>query len=237
MEQAYDRVQNHPSLSLWAKSNLGDMYGHDGRIKDAYNAYLQVLAKQPTHWHSWQGIAWVNYSNDGNIPEAKRILEFINTHNNNPLTKLLLAEIASYENQNELADTYTNDFYEEVSQTEYQKMYAKYLILLEAETLDLTDKALNRAIKERNARATPEVHDLVAWSHLKMGENQKALEIAQRHVEGKTSEPDVLHHLGMIYRANGNSEKAKAFLQEALEAEYELGPVTINSIKQELARL
>ena len=116
-------------------------------------------------------------------------------------------------------------------------MYNKYLILLEAEDLNYPEVALARAEREKNYRPTPDMFDLLAWSHLKNGDKQKALEIAQTQVEGKTSEPDVIFHLGMIYLENGESKKAKTYLNEALEASYELGPITTQAVQTALSSL
>lgn len=45
MEAAHDRVKGNKDLYCWSLSNLGDMYGHAGRIEDAYQAYISVLQK------------------------------------------------------------------------------------------------------------------------------------------------------------------------------------------------
>ncbi|WPZ12160.1 tetratricopeptide repeat protein [Roseivirga spongicola] len=237
MEKAHERVKGNENLYLWSKSNLGDMYGHAGRITDSYNAYLDVLNKNAQHWHSWQGLAWIAYAKDGNVNEARRILKFVDQHHFDPQLKLSLAELADFEGNAEEAQNLKEEYHQIVSDQKYLAMYNKYLILLEAEDLNYPEVALARAEREKNYRPTPDMFDLLAWSHLKNGNKQKALEIAQTQVEGKTSEPDVIFHLGMIYLENGESKKAKTYLNEALEASYELGPITTQAVQTALSSL
>lgn len=237
MEKAHQRVKGSKDLYLWSKSNLGDMYGHAGRVSDSYQAYIEVLNRNPRHWHSWQGLAWIAFAHDKQPTEARRILEFVDMHHADPQIKLSLAEIADFEGKTQEAEQLKKAYHKTVSDPKYLSMYNKYLILLEAEDFDFPEVALARAEKEKDSRPTPDMFDLLAWSHLKNGDRQKALEIAQQEVEGKTSEPDVIFHLGMIYMANGESKKAKSYLKEALEAAYELGPMTTQEIRTALSSL
>ncbi|WP_323755196.1 hypothetical protein [Roseivirga sp.] len=234
MEQAFERVKADNSLFTWAKSNLGDMYGHAGRIQDSYNAYLEVLNKNPEHWHSLQGLAWINFAHDKNTTEAKRILNKVKTHNNDPQINFILAEIAEYENNEVLSTELKKTYYAQASSPEYLGMYNKYLILLEAEDLKMQDAALARATAEQEKRPTPEMYDLLAWSYFQSGNNEKALELAKNHIEDKSSHPEVLYHLGVIFKNNNFEKKGNAYLKEALESTFELGPLTTEKIKQAL---
>ncbi|WP_189628294.1 tetratricopeptide repeat protein [Roseivirga thermotolerans] len=234
MEKAHARVKNHPELSLWSLSNLGDLYGHAGRIADSYGAYLDVLQKDPTHWHSWQGIAWILYSHEGKVSEAEVILQLINQKHHNPELNLLLADLADYSGKKEQALKLRKQFYTEVSQPKYGHMYSKYLILLDAEDLNSPKRAVARAEAEKDSRPTPEVYSLLAWAKLHNGEKEEALRMAQQFVEDKTSEPEAVYHLGMIYKANGKTRRARQLLKEANDAAYELGPITAQAIEKAL---
>ena len=63
------------------------------------------------------------------------------------------------------------------------------------------------------------------------------MSIATRQVENQTFEPEAFYHLGMIYQANGNNEKASYYLNEALASEFELGPSISKKIKLALQNL
>lgn len=234
MEEAYERTRNNKNMFSWTKSNLGDMYGHAGRIKDSYQTYLEVLNEDPNHWHSWKGIAWIAYAHDKDLTEAKSILEYIRTRSADPQTDLMLAEIADYEGRNEQSETLKRSYYQEISNPEYAGMHNKYLVLLEAEDFKMTEMALERALEEVDKRPTPVIYDLLAWSLYQNGEYEKALRIASLFVEGQTFEPDALYHLGMIYQYNGYKKQARKHLKEALDSSFELGPLTTAAIKNAL---
>ena len=72
----------------------------------------------------------------------------------------------------------------------------------------------------------------MAWSYLNVGQNKKALEIAQNHVVGKTSEPKVLYHLAMIYKSNNFVEKVVPIKEELLASGFELGPNLEKKVNQ-----
>ncbi|GAB5526482.1 MAG: hypothetical protein Roseis2KO_43540 [Roseivirga sp.] len=234
MEKAYERTKNNKNMFSWTKSNLGDMYGHAGRIEDAYETYLEVLNADPDHWHSWKGIAWIAYAHDKDLKEAKSILEYIKTRSADPQIQLMLAEIADYEGRSERSESLKRRYYEEVSNPYYAGMHNKYLVLLEAEDFKMAEAALERALKEVDKRPTPVVYDLLAWSLYQNGEYEKALRIASLFVEGQTFEPDALYHLGMIYQYNGHKKQARRYLEEALDSSFELGPLTTAAIKNAL---
>src|SRR4030095_12210962 len=78
MENALDKIaMKNKKLFSWTLSNLGDMYAHAGRVRDAYQAYLRVLEMDPSDLYCLKGIAWIAYSHDKNTPEAKRIINYI----------------------------------------------------------------------------------------------------------------------------------------------------------------
>jgi TolA-binding protein len=43
-------------------------------------------------------------------------------------------------------------------------------------------------------------------------------------VEDKCFEPETAYHLAMIYKANGNTKKAKQYIREVKSSLVELGP-------------
>ncbi len=234
MEMAYERVKFDNSIMRWSISNLGDMYGHAGRIEDAYQAYLSVLNHDPQHWHSWKGLAWINFAHDGNMDEAKRILRHIDEHSNDPQVKLMLAEIADYEGLGSESLQLKQAFFAQASSPKYMGMHNKYLILLASEDLKMNAEAIIEAEKEQEKRPTPQMYDLLAWTYLQNGELEKALKIASLFVDGQSSEPEVLYHLGLIYKMNGHLRKGQEYLKEALESEFELGPLTAQRIRENL---
>lgn len=236
MEKALQRIgTNNTSLFCWAKSNLADMYGHAGKIEKSYNAYLEVLNTDPSYLYALKGIAWIAFSNDHDLKEAKRLINFVQTHKPSPDLYLLLAQIAEEENDTQVKNSMLARFKQEVTDPRYGAMYNKYIAEIEAEE-GKPQRAIEIAMVEVKSRPTVESYDLLAWTLFKNGEVEEAIAVASKYVETKTYEPDALYHLGTIY-AKKNPGKAKVFLEEAATSSFELGPSTTRTIQQMLNEL
>lgn len=237
MEAAYERVKGNEDLYSWSLSNLADMYGHAGRIQDAYNAYLAVLQKKPDYDYALKGIAWIALSHDKNFIEAKRIIQVLAARSRMPEANLMLAQIAELENDQPEKQKQLERFISLTDNDGYHTMYAKYLALLYAEDLNEPEKSLAIAEQEIVNRPTPQSYDLKAWALLKLGREKEALAVASRFVEGRTFEPDAAYHLGIIHLANKNYEEAERHLEEASRSSFELGPVIARKIDSALNSL
>ena len=237
MEKAFDRVKGNKDLYCWSLSNLGDMYGHAGRIEDAYRAYLSVLQKDSNYDYVLKGIAWIALSNDKNYSEAKRIINILASRSRMPDAHLMLAEIAEMENDEQEKNKQLNLFVNLTDNPQYKTMYAKYLAEIYVEDLQKPDASLAIAEEEIKNRPTPQSYDLKAWALLHLGREKEALFVAQKYVTGKTFEPDAAYHTGMIYLANGFEEDAEKYLEEALESSFELGQSVTRDIEQALEKI
>lgn len=237
MEQAFERIKGNEDLFCWSLSNLGDMYGHAGRVEDAYAAYLDVLAKDPAYDYALKGIAWIALSHDQNLDEAKRIISALQSRKPSPEWDLLQAEIAELEGDYQAKLTHLDQFVKAVNTPGYKTMYHKYLLEIYAEEWGLIDESLSIAEEEIASRPTPQSYDLMAWSLLHSGQAEKALEITKDFVQDRTSEPDALYHTGMIYLANRQMNEAKDFLIQALESRFELGPTRTANIQKTLDQI
>lgn len=233
MEKAFERIKDDPSLFAWTLSNLGDMYGHAGRVNDAYQAYLTVLTKNPAHDFALKGIAWIALSHDHNTSLAKQITSVLLKRKEMPDMHLLLAKIAEEENDTIEQKRQLSLFTQKASETKYGDMYNKYLALLEAEEFNNPKKTIEIATIEINNRPTTQSYDLLAWGYFHNDQKEKALEVAQQFVEGKTFEPDAIYHLGMIYK-DIDAEKSHHFLKEASQSYFELGPAIAANIQKSL---
>jgi hypothetical protein len=225
------------SSYLWALSNLADMYGHSGRIKDSYKTYLKVLAEDSANLYCLKGIAWIAYSHDRNTTEAKRIINYILTQTHMPDLLLMLAEIEEWEGNTEEKNNCIAKFISEAGNAAYGNMYNKYLILLYTEELKQYDKAMELALKETNHRPTPETYDWLAWVYFKSSEKQKAFEITMRYVYNKTFEPEAQMHTAFILSNNNRKDEAVKLFNECLESSFELGPQATKQIKEQLASM
>ncbi|WP_276367206.1 tetratricopeptide repeat protein [Chryseolinea sp. H1M3-3] len=237
MEKAYQRVKGNKSLAQWTLSNLGDMYGHAGDIKKSYETYLEVLKHNPNDDYVLKGIAWIAISYDHNLKTAKAIINALAERKRTPELQLMLAEIAEMEGNEFAKLQHLKKFKALVGQPEYKEMYHKYLVLLEAEEFNNAYAAAEIAKAEVLERPAPQSYDLLAWSYYHQRKFKDALDIAARKVENQTYEPEAIYHLATIYKANGNTEKARHYFTMALESEFELGPSTAKKISAALEQL
>ncbi len=231
MEQAQQiaEARNNKGLKIWIYSNIGDFYGHTGRIKDSYNSYLKTLQLEPDNHYVKKQLAWILYSYEKNTAEANRILDSVMITHKAPDYHLLKADMAEYNGNEAEAKAQREEFVKLVDRPEYGGMYKTYLIDLYSETEP--SKALALAEKEIQNRATPETYQLLAYAQLKSGDKEGALKTIINYVEGKTSEPKALYHAALIYKANGLDEKVAAIKTELKTAYYELGPLKAKKIK------
>ena len=233
MEKAVSQVESskNDKLVSWAKTNLGDFYGHANRFKEAYQTYLDILKIDPDDFYALKGIAWLAFSHDKNVVEAKRILNHLSLIHPIPDYDLMLAKIADFENNNEEKDFHLKKFVKSVSDSRYGDMYNKYLFYLLVDENKGQEKALAIAEKEVVNRPTPQSFDLLAWAKFQSGKKDEALRIAKNFVENKSFEPDAYYHLAMIYLDAGNISKGKKYLKQAENSTFELGPLMANKIK------
>ena len=237
VEKGFNRIKGNKDLYCWTLSNLGDMYGHAGRIADAYRAYLSVLQKDPEYDYALKGIAWIALSHDKNYSEAKRIISVLASRSRMPEAHLMLAEIAELQQDEQEKIKQLKSFVALTDIPGYKNMYAKYLADLYAEDLNEPEKSLAIAEEEITNRPTPQSFDLKAWALLQLGRKQEAFAIAKKYVVGKTFEPETAYHLGVIYQANNFQDEAETYLEEALKSSFELGPCTTVKIQNALQKI
>lgn len=232
IEKAVKQVasSNNDKLFCWAKTTLGDFYGHANRLTEAYHCYLEVLKKDPEDFYALKGIAWLAFSHDKKLNDAKRILNYLSIVHPIPDYDLMLAKIADYEGQKEVKQACLHKFSDAIADSKYGDMYNKYAFYLFTDE-NRNDRALAIAEKEVINRPTPQSFDLLAWAKFNSGKRDEALRIAKNFVENKNFEPDAFYHLGVIYLSCGNRSKGRRFLKEAQNSAFELGPVMVNQIR------
>ncbi len=233
MEKALDQVMvdNQPRLYIWTLANLGDMYGHAGRIKDAYSNYKKVLELDRDHYHALEGLAWIAYSHDLNTAYAWEIVNYLQDHNYLPDQLLTEAELLEYSGDSLNSALNMLQFVEKASQPEYGNMFNRQLSILAGEVFGNYHQALALAKKEIENRPTPLSYDLLAWCYFQAGDLEQAYSIAQTKVKDQSFEPEVMYHLGAIYQAYGKKQQARKMLREAMASSFELGPLTTQKVK------
>ncbi|NNC44461.1 MAG: cell surface protein [Winogradskyella sp.] len=229
---AIAKASNLNSIKQWAYTNLADFYGHAGNIEASYKHYLKALELDPNDAYAKKGIAWITYSYEKNPEEALRILDHISSYYQAPDYDLLKAEIAEFTDNSQLKNKALSNYNTAMQNEQFGEMYNKYNIMLFAEELNQSIKAIAIAKREVENRPTPGSYDLLAWSYFNNGQIDKAVAIVKEHVDGFTYEPEVLYHIAEIYKAAGYADDVKPIKSELLASSYELGPVMTEKIKQ-----
>ncbi|HZJ21297.1 MAG TPA: hypothetical protein VFD35_13235, partial [Pricia sp.] len=209
-----------------------DYYGHAGRIKDSYEHFLKALRIDPENAYAKKGIAWIVFSHEKKPKEAMRILDSVTTYYKSPAYFLLKSEIAEYMGDDMKSVANLDNYFNLVQNPAYGDMYNAFNISLYLNVTEQYDKALTLAETEVANRPTPESYSFLAYSYLKIGNKQKARDIVDGHIEGKTYEPAVLLRTAEIYKATGSIDRVKQLKDELLGAVYELGPATEKEIAQ-----
>ncbi len=232
MEQAKQIAEERDNreLKVWVYSNIGDFYGHAGRLQDSYISYLKTLAIEPDNHYVKKQLAWMVYSSEKNTKEANRILDSVMVNHKAAEYYFLKGEMAEFDGNISEANKEYDKFLKATENPDYGGMYNAYLIDFYADREP--QKALKLAAREITNRATPETYQLLAYSQLKAGDKEAALKTVEEYVEGKTSEPNALFHSALIYKANGMKDKVASLKVELMGATYELGPVKAKEIEK-----
>lgn len=235
MEKATSKAElnDNKTLKIWSYSNLGDMYGHAGRISDSYNFYLKTLKEDENNYYALKGIAWIAFSHEKNTKEANRIIDIIAKKHNSPDFKLFKAEMAEFNKNEQEKNKHLQDYFTSLKNRNYGVMYNKYNAILFADNKKDAVKALEIAYQEIKNRPTPESYDLLAWANFNLGNTKKALDICEKHIVNKSFEPEINYHLAEIYKANKMSDKIKPIKEDLLSSIYELGP----NMKEKIEKL
>ena len=232
MEKAKEKAisSQNKELMLWSFTNLADYYGHAGMIAKSYEHYLMALQLDGRNAYAKKGIAWILFSHDQNPKEALRILDSVTITHKTPDYYLLKAEIADYMGNDLTRLNNLDKYFMTVKHSGYGAMYNSYNVALFLEETEQFEKAIKLSLAEVANRPTPESYSWLGYSYLKNGEKEKAKEIMDLHVYGKTFEPTLCYHAALVYKANDELEKVRMLKQDLVDAIYELGPGMEQSI-------
>ena len=223
---------NLKGMKLWSYTNIADFYGHAGDIDKSYAYFLKALELDPNNAYAKKGIAWIVYSHEKNPTEALNILNHVTSYHNTPDYDLLKAEIAEFNNDLKLKAESLKNYQAAVKNELYGDMYNQYNVMVFSEDLLMPERALEIAKQEVENRPTPQSYNLLAWSYFRTGNIEKANDIMEEFVEGKTYEPAVIYHIAEIYKAAGKTAKVQPLKAELLASIYELGPTMVSKINQ-----
>ena len=217
-------AEDDHELQYWAWSNLGDFYGHAGRIEDSYDAYLLALDHQPAEVYPLYGIAWIQYSHLGNYEEAGRMLDVLRKRSDNPTYFEWKAQIAEMEGKVSDQKIYAQRHYNEVSNDKYGDMYLPHIVEYRLSRGDDHSSIIKDVYAEVEERPTAQSHMLLAWTLFHNDQLSDALAIVDKQVYGQCYEPGVIYKMAEIYKEGGRKNQVAILKKELSDAIYELGP-------------
>ncbi|MEZ4686809.1 MAG: hypothetical protein R3B47_12310 [Bacteroidia bacterium] len=180
LEQARSMAEASGSSSLkqWIYSNLGDFYGHAGKIKASETHYRLSLKENPADWYSMKGLAWIAYSHEKNTDKALAIIDKIKTSSMDPGIQLLRAEILEYRGDRDRSHLIVGKMAEFLSQPEYGRMYSRFLCNYHISQGN-TARAMKLAESELAERSVPVAWDMLASALVSQNKYQEAQNISE----------------------------------------------------------
>ncbi len=236
MHQAEEKVSKFgqkKELQAWVNTMLGEMYGHFGDSKTSYEYFLKALTIVPNYEEALKKIAWIMYSKEDKTEWAHLIIDIL--YSSKP-TPDLLWELAQLNDgiNDDLATEHYKLYYNQTIEVEFQELYRYKLALLESKLFKDHEAAIKLAKEEVLKRPTIQSYDLLAWIYYLKGDYNSSINVCEQHLEGETSEPLVLYHMGMIYKQKNKRSESRFYLSEALKSGVELGPTIRKNINQAL---
>lgn len=229
-----DGVAEH---AAWANAQLANLYFTLGRVDDADAHYKTSLQIFPGYVHALAGIARVAAAKTDYATAIDYYTRAINTI---PLPEYVTA----------LGDVYAASGDTKQAQAQYDLIAAiEQLYNANGVNLDLQIGLFN-ADHDRNVAATvdraknafaqqPSIQaaDTLAWVQLKAGNTADARTAIEQALRIGTRDPLILFHAGMIYKAVGDTGRAKTYLQMVETTAPRFSVLYADTAKQALATL
>ena len=234
MIQAAEKNADNKYLQQVALSNAADLLVHKGSLSKAYEFYRQSIKIDGADFHSILGLGWIALVADKNDTLAEKIFQFVYKHNTSPDALLKLEQVAEARNNSILQRQYANEFVIQASNSNYGKMYNKYLIDLFTGVLNNPGKAVILAEQEITNRPTAQVYAWYAWSLFCNKQKDKAYRVFKDFVSAKPLEGLELYYMGKMMRGLDKGYNAQQFLKAAYKNRYDLSPAKVKDLKESL---
>jgi tetratricopeptide (TPR) repeat protein len=209
---------NQPKENVaWARAMLGGILFQTGDLTAAAQAHEDALATYPGYHRALAGLAQVRAA-QGRYPEAVELYRKAIGVIPLPDYAASLGDVyARIGRADEVRKQYDLVEYIGLLNTFNRVLYNRELALFYLDHDRKPVEALDLARKELEVRADLYTHDVLAWALYKNGKPGEALPHVAEALRLGTKDARLLFHAGMIHRAAGDAEKARTYLQRALE--------------------
>lgn len=231
MQKAAEWAGNSTLLLQTARSNMADLYLHEGKPEKAGPLYMENLKQNAADYHSLQGLGRIALLHDKKPETAEKIFRFIAGKNQLPDPYYNLEWVAEERGDRIARQKAAALFIEKTENERYGSMYHKYQVEMYTGILDQPAKAVAIASEEIENRATPQTYTWLVWSLHKAGKDAEAWKIYKDHVSGKPLEALELFWMGKMMKDMGKDYNANAFFKAADKNRYDLSPVKQRELK------
>jgi len=196
---------------------LGKIYAIGKDVSRARTSFEEAFNIDPNNMHALFNLAQLEQS-QGSIDEALKHYEVIRAKNpRNSFISLMIAMLLETKGQTEKA----KDIYEQILVTNPENLIA--INNLAFYLAEHTPTAENLARAEKlilpfidKAKNNLSLTDTIAWIYYRKGQYEKARDLLLSS-QGDINIPAINYHLGMIFSRLDEKERAKQYLQAALE--------------------
>lgn len=236
MKRASDAGGGPENVS-YVRVQLGNLYFNTGRLDEAEYWYTFTLARNPGYGPAQAGLAYVAAARGD---DAAAIDLMTKAAEASPLTEYVIA----------LGDLYARSGRTEEASRQYELVRALQrlfeangtdidveLALFEADHGADLARAAERAREGYERRPSIHAADVLAWTLYKTGRFEEAERYSQEALRLGTKDALKLYHAGMIARALGKNDEARAYLQQALDLNPNFSLLRAREARETLASL
>ena len=236
MEQARDIMiqKKDTAMMKWSYTNLGDYYGHAGRIDDSYDSFMQSINLNPNDRYARKGIAYILHAAKDNQEAARKILKVADPDESRPAYLSLLADVEDISGNTTEAERLRAKHDEIIARRDWGNMYRLEVAKQRIDNEHTLDQGIALLEEELELRKDPIIYAVMAYAMAQQAnsdmEKQAVVDYIAQHVDNKTFEPDANVYRYKAYKKLGMADRAAAYEAGLREAAYELGPITMREL-------
>lgn len=220
-------------LRAWYPTRLGEMYFEIGKLADAEKALKDAITLHPKYPIALGLMAKVLAAQDKRGEAVEMYKKAIAVNEDLPLLAGL-GDLYTLMGKDDLAKQY---YVRAEKAGEKDLAHAHELSLFLCNTNQKLDKALKIAQDEVAKRPNVHALDGLAWALYKKGKFQEAGKIIDKALATGMKEAELFYHAGMIFLKLEKKDKAKLYLEKALEMNPHFALIQSRDAKEKLKNI